>query len=166
MVDWSVVGGQQFQPWREFVRGEPHLPRRPERPRPRFGDPWWARHPTRGDDGRIYYPTRDLAAALGLTPSRLRRWICSHWIPDTPFRRLGVTREGNRRLYSRAMIEAAIRIATEEGVIERKRCNGLGESPFGIRVAQTWARLNEQGRALVSAPPKRIPRLPPVNHRP
>jgi hypothetical protein len=141
VIDWSVPGERQFTPWRELL-GE--TKRRAPKSKPTAivdpNAPWWARDPVEREDGRVLYRIGCLAHALDVSPQRLRRWIRWGWMPDTPFRAHGVDRRGNRRLFTRSMIEAAVRIADDERVLGAKRCD-LSQSLFGIRLDETWSRL-------------------------
>ena len=137
--------------------------RRRKRVPVRGADQWWARHPV-VVNGEIYYRIGALAAALEMSTQRLKRWIRKGWIPEAPRRRRGTKPSGDRRLYTAAEIEVAVRIAGEENVIGHLRCNNLGESPLSIRLAQAWARLRHVERD--QTPPPVIPRLPPASFRP
>ena len=138
MVDWSVKDEPAFTPWRELFGGAKKRPASPKRTTiDDPGAPWWARNPVRGNDGRTYYRIGCLALALGVSPQRLRRWVRWGWMPDSAYRVHGVDRRGDRRLFTRSMIEAAARIAAEERVIGAKRCD-LSQSLFGIRLDEAW----------------------------
>jgi hypothetical protein len=66
------------------------------------------------------YPIRSMAAALGRTSATIRRLERAGVMPPAPYVRRGVCLEGDRRRYGRAHIEAAVRVAEEEGVLAGK----------------------------------------------
>lgn len=69
-----------------------------------------------------------LAQALGLRPVTLRKWETMGWIPMPPMRTKPPNWAGlpsktvkGRRLWTRPMVAGIVRIAEEEGLLERPR---------------------------------------------
>lgn len=59
-----------------------------------------------------------LATALNRKPATIRKWEQDGTIPKATFTKPGADhKHGRRRLYSRAQIEALVRIAQEEGIL-------------------------------------------------
>lgn len=62
-----------------------------------------------------------LAKALGKSPITIRTWMKKGWLPRARFRTPGAPTsigQGARQLWTRAEVEAILRIATEEGILE------------------------------------------------
>jgi hypothetical protein len=62
-----------------------------------------------------------LAKALGKSPITIRTWMKKGWLPRARFRTQGAPTaigQGARQLWTRAEIEAILRIATEEKILE------------------------------------------------
>ena len=109
----------------------------------RPGDPFWVSdaRPLEmpGSAGlAISYPVRSMAAALGRSSATIRRLERAGVLPPAPFVERGVCVEGDRRRYGREHIEAAIRVAEEEGVLTGKVAS-FAASRFPARIHREYA---------------------------
>ena len=61
----------------------------------------------------------ELADALNRKPVTIRKWEREGHIPNATYTKPGINKDprGRRRLYSRAQIEALVKIAQEEGIL-------------------------------------------------
>lgn len=103
-------------PWPYDSSRQAPRPRRPE------AAPFWAAHPKklfrRGQPVDGYY-IGALAAALDKSTFTIRRWEREGIIPPTPL--IFPVRGGApRRIYLRDQIEGIVRIAEQEGILQRK----------------------------------------------
>ncbi|MGD6750314.1 hypothetical protein [Streptomyces sp. BH105] len=76
-----------------------------------------------------FFGVGDLAKALRRDAVTMRKWEASGVIPKATYVINGKTANGNRRLYTREQIEAIVRIAEEEGLLDG--------DPRGIRITET-----------------------------
>lgn len=87
--------------------------------------------------GRLveFFPIGSVAKALNRKVTTVRRWEQDGKLPVTFWRSPSHDPRGRQRLYSRALIEAMIEIAREEGVL----------NPHGRNIHKTafWARIYE-----------------------
>jgi len=84
-----------------------------------------------------------LSQALGRPVVTLKLWMNEGHLPTSPYRlptktdKLGRERQG-RRLYSRSMIESAIRIFTKFGVLHVKRIDWVKYREVTEEIATAW----------------------------
>lgn len=84
-----------------------------------------------------------LGEALGRPVVTLKLWINEGHLPTPPYRlptktdKLGRERQG-RRLYSRSMIESAIRVFTKFGVLHVKRIDWVKNREVTNEIAKAW----------------------------
>lgn len=84
-----------------------------------------------------------LSQALGRPVVTLKLWMNEGHLPTSPYRlptktdKLGRERQG-RRLYSRSMIESAIRIFTKFGVLHVKRIDWVKYREVTEEIAKAW----------------------------
>jgi hypothetical protein len=89
-----------------------------------------------------------LSEALGRPIITLKLWMNEGHLPTSPYRlptktdKNGKERAG-RRLYSRSMIESAIKVFTKFGVLHVKRIDWVKYSRITDEIAEAW----EQARA-------------------
>jgi MerR HTH family regulatory protein len=65
-----------------------------------------------------FFTIGQVAAALGRSPVTLRAWERQNYFPGASFRSPAIDKKKARRLYTRAQLEAAVRIAHEEGLMD------------------------------------------------
>lgn len=111
--------------------------------------PHWAHHPKsyRHRPGQWFF-VGQLAEALGRSVRTIHRWEANGWLPVTPYVEEGVydldgyeDTAGRRRLYSYEMVDAAARIADEEGILHTRRCCP-SKTRFPERVQEAWDALD------------------------
>lgn len=73
----------------------------------------------KGRDVEFFY-IGSLAKALGRSAITLRRWEDNGVIPRSGYTKPSSDPRGKRRLYSRQQVEGIIRIANDEGLLEKK----------------------------------------------
>jgi len=91
-----------------------------------------------------------LAAALGRPVITIRTWIKEGYLPASPYRlpakkdSKGDDHQG-RRLYSRAMVEAVIRLFDSAGLLNIKRIEWSAHRQLSNEIAEAWnnIRANE-----------------------
>jgi len=87
-----------------------------------------------------------LAAALGRPIITIRTWIKEGYLPSAPYR-LPVKKDINgkdhlgKRLYSRAMIEAAVELFRKFGVLEVKRIDWSQHRNLSNEIAEAWSNI-------------------------
>lgn len=100
-----------------------------------------------------------LAAALNRPLVTVRLWTRQGRLPQAiyrlPTRQVPVygpdgkvishKEQKGRRLYTRAQIEAVIRIAAEHSILHTKRIDWDQHKDFGLQVADAWQRLANEG---------------------
>jgi len=107
---------------------------RPEPPPPLDWGP-----PTYHNVGGVrteFYTVGQVAAALGRSPVTIRKWERNGWLPIAKFRAPATVRQKARRLYTRPQLEAIVRIAFEEGLME-VTVDGRGRPHPKTQVADT-----------------------------
>lgn len=156
---------QAIRPWAEISGDVPARRRLPSRrgpSSPRALEPeqhWWAGTPkaylVNGVRVEFHYIAA-LAGAVGRTPATIRLWERQGVIPVAPyFKRISDgTLRPFRRLYPRAWIEAAERIANEEGIISH-RPQAWATSEFSIRLGEAWRELALWADSALSTTPQR-----------
>lgn len=75
---------------------------------------------TIGGEPSGYYPIRSLAAALNRSPGTIRDWETAGVIPESYVLNKD-SRNGRRRLYTRAQILMLRRLAAEYGILDNHR---------------------------------------------
>lgn len=105
---------------------EPVAPELPAAVEPQEPEPSWATTPRFQRalllDGEevVFYTISAFAFALGRTPGTVRAWEKRGVIPDAPFRAGSDSPRGERRLYTREVIEQVRELADSLGMIEFK----------------------------------------------
>lgn len=90
-----------------------------------------------------------LAAALGRPFVSVRVWNKEGYLPPAPYRlptkenKNGEPHKG-RRLYSRAMIEAAVALFEARGLLESKRIDWVEHRTLSKEIADTWTNIQKQ----------------------
>lgn len=93
-----------------------------------------------------FFTVGHLALAVNRTARTVRYWERNGILPDATFRapkpqKGSQVKQVGDRLYSRAQIEAVVRIATEEGVL-----GGKAPTPsFTAKVRRAWLALQSRG---------------------
>lgn len=64
-----------------------------------------------------FYPVSVLAEKLERKPAAIRKWERLGYLPETPYRSPGRTKNGQRRLYTREQIEGLVELARQQGLI-------------------------------------------------
>ena len=87
-----------------------------------------------------------LAEALGRPVITIRSWMKQGYLPASPYRlpakvdKHGVTRQG-RRLYTRAMVEAAISVFRSNGILDDPRVDWSVHQHVGLDIAEMWSNI-------------------------
>jgi hypothetical protein len=95
------------------------------------------------------YTLGSLADALGRPIITIRAWMKAGYLPVSPYRlpaqvdKHGHTRQG-RRLYSRAMIEAAVEVFSSAGILETSRINWVDNRHVATDIAEAWNKIRAQ----------------------
>lgn len=90
-----------------------------------------------------------LAAALGRPFVSVRVWNKEGYLPPAPYRlptkenKNGEPHKG-RRLYSRAMIEAAVALFEARGLLESRRIDWVEHRTLSKEIADTWTNIQKQ----------------------
>lgn len=88
-----------------------------------------------------------MCAALGRPEVTLRHWERQGYIPKAPYRFreavLNGKRVPGRRLYTRAMIEAAIMAFERHQVISSKRINWANHATLTAELLEAWTTIHE-----------------------
>jgi hypothetical protein len=89
------------------------------------------------------YTIGALADALGRPLITVRDWVNKGYLPQAPYRlpshpnKNGDTHQG-RRLYSRSMIESAVEVFSESGLLDVVRIDWKKNKNVTFRIAETW----------------------------
>jgi len=87
-----------------------------------------------------------LAQALGRPFASIRLWNKLGYLPTAPYRlptkknKHGEEHKG-RRLYSRAMIEAAVELFDKAGLLEVKRIEWSEHQQLPVELAEAWSKI-------------------------
>lgn len=90
-----------------------------------------------------------LAQALGRPIITLKDWMKKGYIPLPPYRlpakvdKIGRTQAG-RRLYTRAMIEVAIKIFSDAGILNASRIEWSAQKKVTAALALEWSKIKEE----------------------
>lgn len=91
-----------------------------------------------------FFSIGQLGKALGNRSAvTLRKWERDGILPHTPYAKRGKDSRGDRRMYTRAMVEGLIKIAKEEGVWLPDKGRRLSETMFqqkALRLFQSLKR--------------------------
>lgn len=95
-----------------------------------------------------FYTVGQVAKALNRSPVTIRKWERLGWIPIAAFRSPARQKVKSHRLYTRAQLEAMVRIAWEEGLMKFTRGNDgqdypvahVTETKFAERVREAFGR--------------------------
>jgi hypothetical protein len=102
----------------------------------------WDAHPVfyavNGEDLELFH-IGDLAKALYRTAHTMRKWEERGHLPVAFLRTPGATTNGQHRLYTRAQVEGLVRIATEEGILDKNR--QVGGTNFSQRAHELFQEL-------------------------
>lgn len=88
-----------------------------------------------------FYSVGVLAERLERKPPAIRKWERLGYIPSSDYRSPGRTKNGQRRLYTRAQIEGLVDIAREEGLIGASNRN-VSATAFPARAAALFKELS------------------------
>jgi hypothetical protein len=83
-----------------------------------------------------------LARALNRKPVTLRKLEAVGQLPKSGWQDARVRGKGKRRLYTRAQIEAAVRIAAEEGILV-ETWRPVSKTRFRDRLIKAWKELGD-----------------------
>jgi hypothetical protein len=89
-----------------------------------------------------FYTLGVLAEMLDRLPQTVRKWERQGYLPVSKYRTPGRTKNGQKRIYTRLMIEGIVKIAREEGVLGNASSRKVGNTKFSERVE---ALFNEMG---------------------
>ena len=123
--------------------------REPAAPAPKAEVNWDSRPYTKVMPGGVevdFYTIGALADALGRPIITIRHWMKEGHLPQSPYRlpakvdKHGELRQG-RRLYTREMIEAAIKVFASAGLLEKSRVDWSVHQQVTIDIAEAWRQL-------------------------
>lgn len=89
-----------------------------------------------------------LANAVGRPVITIRAWIKEGYLPASPYRLPGKTREDGkefkgRRLYSRAMIEKLLELLDSAGLLYTKRIEWSLHRQLSNELAEAWSQIRD-----------------------
>jgi DNA-binding MarR family transcriptional regulator len=95
------------------------------------------------------YTLGSLAKALGRSTKTMRQWLDKGILPASPYRMPAkVGRNGKeyagRRLYSRAMVEAAVDIFTKAGLMDTERVEWSLHRSLVDKIAEAWENIRAE----------------------
>lgn len=103
-----------------------------------------------GGVNRQVYTLGSLAKALNRSPKTLRQWMDDDKFPQAPYRLPDTTGSNGkvyagRRLYSKAMVEVAVKIFTSAGLLHADKIDWSVHRNLSDEIAEAWAtiRANE-----------------------
>lgn len=86
-----------------------------------------------------FFSIGQLGKALGNRSAvTVRKWERDGILPRTPYAKRGKDSRGDRRMYTRAMIEGLVKIAKEEGVLLPDKGKRLSETNFALKAQQLF----------------------------
>lgn len=91
----------------------------------------------------------DLAKALYRTAHTMRKWEERGYLPKTFVRTPGINVNGQHRLYTREAVEGLVRIATEEGILDKNR--QVGGTDFPRKARELFTELKAELDRLAAA---------------
>lgn len=101
-----------------------------------------------------FYTVGSLATALGVSVQGIRKWIAAGYIPDAPYRlpaNMKITKLGEgvsgRRLYTEEMIDAAVDVFQDRGLLGVRRVEWKYHDDVSIEIHQRWKSLMEKNSA-------------------
>lgn len=91
-----------------------------------------------------FFSTGQLALALGgRSPVTMRAWEASGTIPRPKYWAKSPDPRGKRRLYTRAQLEGMVKIAAEEGLLDKNSKKPIRATRFTERVVQLYKSLED-----------------------
>lgn len=111
-------------------------------------DPWRENYTIkkiRGVDMKMY-PIGALASALGVSVQSVRSWTAKGYLPMAPYRLpstmvIAGEKAPGRRLYTEALIEAAVEAFEKHGVLGARRIEWKNYSALSIEIQEAWTRI-------------------------
>jgi hypothetical protein len=91
-----------------------------------------------------FYTIGAFARSLNRRPVTLRKWERDGFLPTPMYHDPRVRGKGKQRLYTRAQIETAVRIAAEEGLLSDTRKH-ITTTAFRDRCFAAWKGLELEG---------------------
>ena len=131
----------QFYPGSKRKRGEA-APEKPAKLLPSTS--WDSKSVTKKLGGKEteMFTIGALAAALERPLPTIRMWLDRGYLPDTPYRLRSAEVNGKlvpgRRLYTRPMIESAIRAFAQRGLLDKPRIDWSSHTDLTIDIAKAW----------------------------
>ena len=92
-----------------------------------------------------FYLVSVLAEQLERLPQTVRKWEKQGYIPRSKYRTPGRTEHGQRRIYTRPMIEGIVIIAKEEGVVGNVSTRNVSATQFPQRVRALFIEMGVLG---------------------
>lgn len=92
-----------------------------------------------------FYLVSVLAERLDRLPQTVRKWERQGYIPESKFRTPGRTVHGQRRIYTRPMIEGIVEIAKQEGVVGNASTRNVSATRFPQRVREMFREMGVLG---------------------
>jgi DNA-binding transcriptional MerR regulator len=133
----------------EFYPGSRHK-RRPEPEVALEGDLWREDYTVKTIAGqeRRFYTVGALAQALSVSVESIRLWTRKGNIPQAPYRLPVSVVHGQkhlgRRLYTEAMIDAAVRAFAKRGLIEASRISWNQHRDLTVEIHDAWSRIHSE----------------------
>lgn len=98
-----------------------------------------------GDEIIDFYTVGTLAEMLGRKAQTIRKWENLGYIPESRFRTPGRTKHGQKRIYTRPMIEGIVKIAHEEGIVGNTTNRNVSATKFAERVTALFKEMGVLG---------------------
>lgn len=136
----------------EFYPGSRHK-RRPEPEVVLEGDPWRENYTVKtiGGQDRRFYPIGALASALDVSVETIRHWVKKGYIPNAPYRLSTSIVHGQkyagRRLYTEAMIDAAVSAFAKRGLLDANRIEWKNHHDLTIELHEKWSAIHREETA-------------------
>ena len=92
-----------------------------------------------------FFTLVNLAGALGRPVKTLRKWLDNGYLPPSPYRSPDTTTKAGKtmrgyRLYSRAQIEAVVKLFGEAGLLDKTRIQWPNQK-LTSAIAETWSHI-------------------------
>jgi len=134
-----------FGDLRDYPGKKKPVGREQPKPVPPEREPWFAkpRHHYVNGVKTEFFAIGQVALALNRSPSTIRLWERRQWIPPARFRapapRRSKVKEAGDRLWTRPQVEAMVRAAEEEGILD----GGAPTRAFTAKVVHAFLALQE-----------------------
>ena len=96
-----------------------------------------------GGNKLMLYTLGSLAKAMNRSPKTLRKWMEDGKFPESPYRMPDIVGKNGktylgRRLYSKAMVEAVVKIYTSAGLLHADKVELSTHRNLGDKITEVW----------------------------